>query len=320
MSHLSHQYDLSVKVPTLRNIDMNIGTDDIVALVGESGCGKTTMGKIIAGLVRPTSGSVLFEGQEIHRLKGSAFDRYRRAVQLIHQDPYSSLNPSLSLFDTLSAGILRHRLATRREVLERVADVLHRVGLPNNADFLRRYPHQFSGGQRQCVLIARALALQPMLIVADEAVSMLDVSMRVAILDLLLELKRDEGLSFLFISHDFGVVRYFASGHRIAVLYFGAVVERGICDEVIANPRHPYTHALLSAVPLPDPRINRQRQALRLKSVEEGPKGQQGCPFVQRCPLSDARCEREMPPLVSVGEGHQSACFYPERVEQRLYA
>ncbi|MCL6443561.1 MAG: ABC transporter ATP-binding protein [Alicyclobacillus sp.] len=314
VENLSHYYDRTSKIPTLRNIQIDMDTNDIVALVGESGCGKTTLGKIVSGLIKPTQGTVRFEGKNIYQLTRASWNEYRRSVQMVHQDPYASLNPSLTILETLSAGILQHKIVSRRNVHERVREILSRVGLPTEESFLRRYPHQLSGGQRQRVVIARALAVEPKLIVADECVSMLDVSMRVSVLDLLLNLKREDGLSFLFISHDFGVVRYFASGYRIAVLYFGVLVEEGICEDVIANPQHPYTYALLSAVPVPDPKLNRSRETVHLKTVDEGPRRADGCPFYSRCPFSEPRCQRETPPLVDVGSKHRTACFYPERI------
>ncbi len=318
LDHIRHRYDKKSSQNVLNNVSVSIEQNDILALVGESGCGKTTLGKIAVGLVKPSEGVVSFKGSDISGLKGSGYHNYRRGVQLVHQDPYASLNPTQSIYETLSAGLIRHKLCSRRDRRDRVKDFLKTVGLDPTDDFLHRYPHQLSGGQRQRVGVARALVVQPQLIVADEAVSMLDVSMRVSILDLLLQLKEDRGLSYLFITHDFGVVRYFAEGYRIGVLYFGALVEEGSCAELIERPLHPYTYTLLSAVPIPDPRWNRSRTPVVLRNLDDTAMPAQGCPFVQRCPFSDQHCREETPPLRSFDGQHKSACFHPDRIPSNL--
>lgn len=315
IEHLTHRYNARTPRPVLSDITLEIGVDDIMALVGESGCGKTTLGKIVAGLVRPTEGSVQFHDKDIFSLRGSEYDRYRRSVQFIHQDPYASLNPALTIEETLSAGLKRYRLVTgKRETRDRVEELIRTVGLSYDEDFLRRYPHQLSGGQRQRIGVARAMALNPQLIVADEAVSMLDVSVRVAILNLLLDLKETRKMSYLFITHDFGVVRHFAAGYRIGVLYYGKLVEVGLCEDIIQSPRHPYTYSLLSAVPVPDPHWNQNRPMIAIKSEDEINERTNGCPYAQRCTMAVDRCSEEEPPLMAVNDGHATACFLADQI------
>jgi oligopeptide/dipeptide ABC transporter ATP-binding protein len=312
VDHVTHQFP-SAERPALKDVNLSVGNDDIVALVGESGCGKTTLGKIVAGLLQPSTGSVRFEDREISDLRGKSKKVWRRQVQLVHQDPYSSLNPGLTIGTTLGYGLLRHGFATHRTVEPRLLEILRQVGLDATPAFLRRYPHQLSGGQRQRVAIARAISLEPNLVVADEVTSMLDVSMRVAILDLLLKFRERQQISFVFISHDFGVVRYFSRGGRILVMFYGVVVEDGPTEEVIANPRHPYTYLLLQAIPVPDPDVADMRAENEISDRLEGGASHRGCVFVDRCPFSDDRC-REVPPLTEVAPGHRAACFFPERI------
>ncbi len=315
VNHVTHRYDPKATRPVLSDVSLAIAEEDIVALVGESGCGKTTLGKMVAGLFNPSQGTIAFEGNDISGLRGRLRNRYRQSVQLVHQDPYASLNPALTLEETLTSGMRRHRLvASRREARERVRDLLHTVELPHDDEFLQRYPHQLSGGQRQRIGIARALALGPSLIVADEAVSMLDVSVRMAILNLLLDVKHTRRLSYLFITHDFGVVRHFAEGYRIGVLYYGKLVEWGPCPDIILRPLHPYTYALLSAVPVPDPEWNRRRPRVDLKAEDEVTVTGYGCPFFPRCPMATTRCSEEDPVLMPLGDQRATACFFPESV------
>ena len=313
--------------PALRDVSAEIGPGQTLAVVGESGCGKTTLGRAVTGLLRPEAGTVRFEGSDIWGLRGDAYRRYRRSVQLVHQDPYGALNPGITVEETLAAGLRHHRVVPRREVRDEVQRLLGLAGLDTGRAFLDRYPHQLSGGQRQRLVIARAMALRPSLIVADEAVSMLDVSMRISILDLLKSLGAGGGLGYLFISHDFGVVRYFAAGGRIIVMFFGVVVESGPVEEVIARPRHPYTYLLLDAIPEPDPRSARRERpepARLAAELAQARPADEGCVFANRCPFARDRCRAERPPLALPDEaagvpvdgldGHRSACWYPELV------
>jgi oligopeptide/dipeptide ABC transporter ATP-binding protein len=317
---VTHRYPSSTgELPVLRGVSLDVEPDSVVAVVGESGCGKTTLGRLVVGLVRPLAGTVRYEGKDIWELPKDEWERYRRAVQVIHQDPYSSLNPGLTVEETLKAGLLHHRIVTRREVKQELFRLLEMVGLDATPRFLRRYPHQLSGGQRQRLVVARTMGLRPRLVVADEAVSMLDVSMRVSVLDLLLERRSAQQLSYVFISHDFGVVRYFSQGGRILVMFFGVVVEIGPADDVIRYPRHPYTFLLLDAIPIPDPRLAHRRRTEAVKVAEEritGEPAAYGCVFSNRCPYAEDKCHDEPPPLVDVqpGHGHQARCWFPERV------
>lgn len=316
--HITHSYPTSPRA-VLKDVNLDIGNGQTVALVGESGCGKTTLGRLMAGLYKPSDGEIEFNDTDIWKMRGRTRKDWRRRVQMIHQDPYGSLNPGLSLGSTLAPGLLRNKLATPRTVGATMIDLLQQVGLDATKDFLDRYPHQLSGGQRQRVSIARAIGMEPDVVVADEVTSMLDVSMRVAILDLLLKFQKERGIGFAFISHDFGVVRYFARGGRIAVMFFGRIVEEGPTDAVITDPKHPYTRMLLESIPIPNPALARAReQSAERLTVAPADKG---CVFANRCPMVQAECREAMPPLVQVGvpkpgeTPHLSACLFPERVE-----
>lgn len=320
VEHVTHRYQTARDDrPVLQDVSVEIEPGQILAVVGESGCGKTTLGRAITGLIQPAAGTVSFEGDDIWQLRGAGYRRYRRSVQLIHQDPYAALNPGLTVEETIAGGLRHQRIVPRREVRGEVQRLLGLAGLDTSRDFMQRYPHQLSGGQRQRLVIARAMALRPSLLVADEAVSMLDVSMRISILDLLKSLGTSHGLAYLFISHDFGVVRYFAGGGRIIVMFFGVVVESGPVEEVIARPRHPYTYLLLDAIPEPDPRLARRRRSeatrIAAERIEAHP-AEVGCVFANRCPFVRDRCHQDRPPSLPVegAEGHWSACWYPEMV------
>ncbi|HEU5418968.1 MAG TPA: ABC transporter ATP-binding protein [Streptosporangiaceae bacterium] len=324
VEHVSHRYQSARDDrPVLQDVSVEIESGQDLAVVGESGCGKTTLGRLIAGLTRPAAGTVSFDGADIWQLRGAQYREYRQSVQLVHQDPYGALNPGLTVAETLAGGLRHQHIVPRREVRDEVLRLLGLAGLDTSRAFLERYPHQLSGGQRQRLVIARAMALRPSLLVADEPVSMLDVSMRLSILDLLKSLGRSHGLTYLFISHDFGVVRYFAAGGRIMVMFFGVVVESGPVEEVIARPRHPYTFLLLDAIPEPDPRRARRRRSdatrIAAERIEAYPAGT-GCVFANRCPFVRDRCRAERPPSLPVAgaSGHWSACWYPEDVPSPL--
>jgi oligopeptide/dipeptide ABC transporter ATP-binding protein len=276
--------------------------------VGESGCGKSSVGRTILRLQEPTSGQALFEGTDVFSLDRTALRRLRRRMQIIFQDPYGSLNPRMTIGAAVAEGIEIHRLAEGAEIGRRVAALLEEVGL--DPAYARRYPHEFSGGQRQRIGIARALAVEPAFIVCDEPVSALDVSVQAQVLNLLADLQRDRGLSYLFIAHDLAVVRQIA--RRVAVMYLGRIVEAGPTEDLLSAPRHPYTVALLSAVPEPDPVHRRTRIVLGgdLPSPSNPPPG---CPFHTRCfhPARNQRCLTEPPVLRPVG-ATSAACHYAE--------
>ncbi|MHB1498006.1 MAG: ABC transporter ATP-binding protein [Acidimicrobiales bacterium] len=297
--------------PALRDVSLLIAPNEVVAVVGESGCGKTTLGKLVAGLYSPSAGEILFEDQPLRSLQGRNKKHYRRSVQLVHQDPYASLNPAVTIGDTIAPALVHHGLARRHNAGVAAARALGAVGLDATPEFLDRYPHQLSGGQRQRVAIARAVSLEPSLVVADEATSMLDVSVRVAVLDLLLSLKQHRELAYLFISHDFGVVRYFARAGRIIVMLYGVVVEEGPTEQLIANPLHPYTVLLLQSVPVPDPARNEQRRRDQLPLVLGGAPPERGCVFSNRCPFATEVCRTTTPPRVEAGLGHKVRCWSP---------
>jgi peptide/nickel transport system ATP-binding protein len=304
------------RIEALRDVSVGLERSEVLCLVGESGSGKTTLGKMIAGLRHPTAGQVRFEGRDIWTAPRDEFARFRRAVQIVHQDPYASLNPVHRVRDILAAPLERHRVTSGRATLERIKEILVRVDLTPPEDFLDKYPHQLSGGQRQRVSIARALTLDPRVIVADEAVSMVDTSIRVSLLNTLLRLREDLGVAFLFITHDLGIAKYFGWSGSTAVMYLGRVVERAPTRELIARPHHPYTRALLAAIPEPDPELSRKKAKLQLRSLDipsllHLPSG---CTFHPRCPLFETGlCDVESPPLVRLPDGVEVACHVIER-------
>jgi oligopeptide/dipeptide ABC transporter ATP-binding protein len=310
---VTHVYARGDGRTVLDHVSLDVAANDIVAVVGESGCGKTTLGKVAAGLIRPARGHVVFDGRDVWSFPAREYKAWRPSVQLIHQDPYSSLNPGLTIGAVLTSGLLRNKLSNRHEVQERVLSVLRQVGLDDTPEFMHRYPHQLSGGQRQRVAVARTLSLGPRLIVADEVTSMLDVSMRVAILDLLLSFRAERAVAYVFISHDFGVVRYFAQGGRVVVMFYGVVVEEGPTEEVIRSPRHPYTWLLLQSLPVPDPAKAVRGRRKELAEPVEGA-ASRGCVFSNRCPFADVKCHESRPALAERGEQHYVACYFPERV------
>ncbi|MBB3610564.1 oligopeptide/dipeptide ABC transporter ATP-binding protein [Rhizobium sp. BK602] len=286
-------------------VDLDIEAGQSLALVGESGSGKSTLGAAILGMQKPTAGQIFFEGSDIAAKDSHGQGARLRDIQIVFQDPVSALNPRMDIGDSIAEPLAIHGVGTGQERRRRVAELLELVGLnPAHAD---RKPNAFSGGQRQRIVIARAIALQPKLLILDEPVSALDVSIRSQILNLLFELQRRFGLSYLFISHDLSVVRHFAD--RVAVMYLGRIAEIGATADVFARPAHPYTEALLSAVPLPDPVAQRRRQRILLEGDLPSPAAPPaGCRFSTRCPIAADICRDVSPSLQLLAQGHRAAC------------
>lgn len=287
-------------------VSFTLEEGDVMGLVGESGCGKSTLARSILQLVPQTAGTVILSGKNLSTLSKAELRAMRPEAQLIFQDPYASLNPRMTIFNAIAEPLLQYGHATRADVSSHVAALMEKVGLAPR--FMRKYPHEFSGGQRQRIAIARTLALKPRLILADEPVSALDVSVQAQILNLIADLCRDENLTMLFISHDLAVVRHVA--RTIAVMYLGRIVEIAPSDTLFENPQHPYTQALISAVPLPDPVLERARDRIVLKGDPPSPiDPPTGCPFHPRCHLADADCANKVPVLKEHVPGTQAACL-----------
>jgi oligopeptide/dipeptide ABC transporter ATP-binding protein len=292
-------------VRAVSDVSFDVAAGETLAVVGESGCGKTTTGRCILRLIEPTAGTIRFDGIDLRTLQGAALRRMRRHIQLVFQDPYASLNPRMTIGDTVKEGLIIHQLAEGSAADARVKSLLDEVGL--RPEWAHRYPHEFSGGQRQRVGIARALAVEPKFIVLDEPVSALDVSVQAQVINLLQDLQRDRGLTYLFIAHDLGVVEHLAT--RVAVMYLGRIVELASADAVFAAPIMPYTQALLSAIPLPDPLAPRER--IVLEGDPPSPANPpSGCVFHPRCfhPAKDASCAQTAPVLEEKAPGHWAAC------------
>jgi oligopeptide/dipeptide ABC transporter ATP-binding protein len=299
-------------VKAVDGVSFAIREGETVGLVGESGCGKSTLGRLILRLIEPTAGSVVFRGQEVTTLGTERLRQLRREMQIIFQDPFSSLDPRKTVLDTVEEGLLVHGNRDRGANLQRVVELLHQVGLDDGA--LDRMPHHFSGGQRQRIVIARALAVRPAFIVADEPVSALDVSVQAQVLNLLADLRDDFGLTFLFISHDLSVVNHFTD--RVMVMYLGKIVESAPSDFIYDRPRHPYTQALLRSVPATHPRL-RGRMAPLTGELPSPIAPPSGCPFHPRCPLAMPVCSRLMPELLPGPEGQLVACHAVNPVDDQ---
>jgi peptide/nickel transport system ATP-binding protein len=298
---------ISAQVHAVDEVSFTIAEGETLGLVGESGCGKSTMGKTVLKLIEPTAGSISWQGTRIDQLDSHAIRPYRREMQAVFQDPYASLNPRLRAADIVAEPIRNFERNTPSAIRERVLSLFERVGL--RGDQMRKYPYEFSGGQRQRLGIARALAPRPKLIVCDEPVSALDVSVQAQVINLLVDLQREFGLAYLFVAHDLAVVEHIS--HRVAVMYLGRIVEVASTEELFNNPLHPYTEALLAAVPLPDPRTKRRRLILS-GDVPSPIRLPTGCRFHTRCPYVFDRCRVEEPMLRGAMPGHEVACHLRE--------
>ncbi len=293
-------------VRAVDGLNLTVRAGETLALVGESGCGKTTTGMAVMGMTKPTGGRVDFDGQPVFDARGDVPKPIRREMQLVFQDPFSALNPRMPVGESVGEPLRLVPGMSASDRRDRVAEVLERVGL--SAAQASRMPNEFSGGQRQRIVIARAIAPEPRLIVCDEPVSALDVSVRSQILNLLMDLQADFGLTYLFISHDLSVVRHISD--RVAVMYLGRIVEEATTDTLFDGPRHPYTEALMTAIPLPDPKAQRERQRIILEGDLPSPSNPPaGCRFSTRCPLADDRCNAEDQHLAAVEDGHDVACW-----------
>ena len=291
-------------------ISFDVRRGETLGLVGESGCGKSTTGRAILQLYKPTAGNVHFEGVDLIKLRGEELRHMRRKMQMIFQDPYASLNPRMTVEQIVGEPLIVHSAATGKEIHERVENLLELVGL--NPAFATRYPHEFSGGQRQRIGVARALALQPSFIICDEPISALDVSIQAQVVNLLEELQEQFNLTYLFIAHDLSMVRHISK--RVAVMYLGMIVELTSRDELYLNPLHPYTQALLSAVPIPDPVVAAQRQRIILEGDVPSPANPpSGCHFRTRCPIAESICAEKQPEFRELKAGHFVACHFAER-------
>lgn len=296
---------LKATVKAVDGVSLKIREGEVLGLVGESGCGKSTLGRSILQLVETTSGAVILDGVDLVKLDKKSLNKKRPSMQMIFQDPYASLDPRMTVYDTLAEPLLVHNIVPKKEITHEIVRLMETVGLAPR--FMKKYPHEFSGGQRQRISIARALALRPKLIVADEPVSALDVSIQSQILNLLLDLKKEMNFTMIFISHDLSVVRYISD--RVAVMYLGKIVELGPANEVFNRPQHPYTKALLSAIPMPDPKRERTSHRMLLEGDPPSPMHPpRGCTFHPRCPFSTEACTTNVQSLIQQANSSEAAC------------
>jgi len=308
---------IGTSVKAVEDVSFDIYPGETLGLVGESGCGKSTLGRLITQLLPTTAGSILFEGTDLTRLKGEKLRQMRQQVQMIFQDPYASLDPRMTVGDIIAEPLVNFGLMKGKQKEERIQDLLRTVGL--NPYFNNRYPHEFSGGQRQRIGIARALALNPKLIVCDEPISALDVSIQAQIINLLEDLQKQFNLTYLFIAHDLSVVRHISD--RVMVMYLGKIAEVADSQDLYDNQKHPYTKALLSSIPIPDPVTESKRRLVELTGEIPSPVNPpSGCRFHTRCPIARVPgiCADEVPPLEDKGRGHLAACHFSNEVGQRI--
>jgi oligopeptide/dipeptide ABC transporter ATP-binding protein len=318
LEHVTRTF--AIKRQTIRAVDdvsLALKEGEIFCLVGESGCGKTTTGKMMAGALAPSGGTIRYAGQDITRMAPAEFKKYRLGVQMIHQDPYASLNPAHTIHDIIAAPLQHHGFSRgEANTRKRVRELLELVDLTPPDDFVDKFPHQLSGGQRQRVSIARVLTVNPTFIVADEAVSMVDVSIRISLLKTMTKLKEQMGLAVLFITHDLALAKYFAWEGRIGVMYLGRMVELAPARQLVENPQHPYTQVLLSAIPEADPDATRRKQRIELRSMDVPSllRLPTGCSFHPRCPRFEGLpCEQVVPQLVEFNDGSAVACHPVQR-------